>query len=342
MFFFPQLRCRQRLRSVTCVKQKTPVLPLPEKTEPTAPLLQGDLDMFRRTRMKAVAPVVMLFALTLAAPALAEDDGPGKDGPFVSMGAQILADAEFDDGEGEVGSTTAFISGGYSWLNLSYARTDYSWSDVGKLAFGNGSDDPWDTLHALAVSSEHDGMFNDRWGWFAGAALGAAYEDEMSGAWEVSAYGGGVYVWDEHTTVTFGLGASEHETGFGFLPLFGVQWDYVGEDGAGWYAALGLPETNVGYAFSRDFSLTLELGIDDDVYRLADDSKVIREGYVGVEDMSLSLAADWTLYEDVTLTLAPSYHWGRSMTLYDKNGDKEESYDLNDSFGALLNLSVDF
>lgn len=311
------------------------------------PELESNLDMFRRTRMKTIAPVVLFFTLALSglilsAPVMAEDDGPGRDRPFASAGAKVIGSAGFDDGEGEVGSTTASISGGYSWLNASYARTDFSWSDVDKLVFGNGADDPWDTLHEIAVSSDHDGMFSDQWGWFAGASVGAAYEEELSGAWGTSAYGGGMYVWNEHTMVTFGAAVSGHETGLSFRPLLGVSWDYIGEDGSGWYAALGSPETNVGYAFSEDFSLTLGLGMDGNTYRLADDSTVVSKGYVGMDDMNLSLAADWALYEDVTLTLAPSYHFGRSMTLYDKNGDKSETYDLDNSYGALLNLSFDF
>jgi len=264
------------------------------------------------------------------------------EGPFLSLGGQTLGSAEVDDSDGKAGVTSFVASGGYSWLNLTYSRTDYSWTDKGELPLGNGSDDPWGALHSLTLASDHQGDFDEQWGWFAGGSVGAAYEDELSGAWNVAGYGGAAYNWSEHTTLSFGLAASANELGLEIMPLLGVNWNYVGEDGEGWYAAVGIPNTMVGYSFSKAFSLTLQLDQDGTLYRLADDSDVTPKGYMEQNDMSVALAATWNPLENVSLTLAPSYHFDRSMTIYDRDGDEDKEYDLDNAAGAFMGVSVAF
>ena len=295
----------------------------------------------RKRWFRAGLMVMVLFAPALSLPLSATGQGPDDDRPFVSVDERFVGKAEFDDG-GEAGTVATAVKGGFQWLGLEYARTDYSWSKKERLPFGDHSDDPWDTLHSLTLSSEHDGMFDHEWGWVAGVAVEAAYEDELSGSVGVDAYGGGIYVLNEDTRLLFGLAVSGHETGVGFLPLLMVDWDFVDESGTGWYAALGIPQTMLGYSFSNAFSLTLELGKEDGTYRLADDSKVLGKGYVGHEEMDISLSAAWKPWGNVTFTLGPCYRFSRSMTLYDKGGEEKESYDLDNALGGFVGLSITF
>ena len=294
-----------------------------------------------RTGARAMAVPVLLLALALFVPLSAQCQEQ-EDGPFLTLETGLTGEAEFDESRAGVGASSLAVEGGWDWLTLRYQRTDYSWSDKEDLPFGDRSHDPWDTLQVIALASEHNGMFNQDWGWIAGLEVSAAFEEELSGSLGVSAYGGGVYMISDQTMVTFGLGLSAHETGLDFLPLLMVGWDGVGQDGSGWFGGLGIPQTMLGYSFSERFSLALELGMDGTTYRLADDSTVWSKGYVEHDEMDLSLAATWHPLENLSVTLAPSYRFGRSMTIYDEDGEKQDSHDLDNTWGLNLDLSFAF
>lgn len=279
---------------------------------------------------------ILFFIVLVAAFGAAHAE---EDGPALSFGGGYTGKADVGDHDGSV-SVTHFQAGA-SWrgLGLSYGLDAYSWDKLSDLPFGGGRK-PWDRLHCLDLSySMDDNPWGD-FGYFAFASGGAAYEEELGG-WN-GGIGGGLN-WQATDTLSLGLGVAvgADVRGVHLGPLVSVNWDGR-EDGAGPFVFLGMPSTQVGYSFSRALALRLAYECQDEIYRLRDDSPVIRDGYMRVRGQKLGLFADWSPLESLTLTGGVGWEFDRRFESYDRKGNKSSRYGVDSAPGISCDLNWTF
>jgi len=288
--------------------------------------------------------ICLAWALTLClgwSPALAGGGAQGQ-GPDwgVDLLAGAVAGADVDDGGGSVAVSGAGATASWRWLSLSYGVATYHWDDVSRLPFGNGADDPWDSLHSLGLDLRHQDMVDESWGYFVGGGLSAGWEEEMDDSGTIHIHAGVLRTLGPGLTLSLGAGAWAHKTGLRALPLLAL--DYGSEDDLGFSATLGAPQTWLRYRFDPAWLVRLGARMDGGTYRLADDSVVARKGYVSHSGVAAALMADWTPSPGLTLSVGPEWHFARSLDIYDEDGDKKDSYGVDAAPGLAARLSWAF
>lgn len=270
-------------------------------------------------------------------PALAGGGAPGQGADWsVDLQAGAVAGADVDDGGGSVAVGGAGATASWRWLSLSYSVAAYGWDDVSRLPFGNGADDPWDSLHSLGLDLRHQDMVDENWGYFAGGGLSADWEEEMGDSGTVHVRGGVLRALSPGLTLSLGAGAWAHKTGLRVLPVLALN--YGSQDDPGFSATLGAPQTWLRYRFNPAWMVRLGARMDGGTYRLADDSVVAGKGYVRRSGVAAALMADWTPSPGLTLSAGPEWHFARSLTLYNKDGDEQDSYGVDAAPGLAARL----
>ncbi len=287
---------------------------------------------------KAIYAALMAWVLILApgaGRALA-----GELGLTAGVRAEAVAGADVDDGEGSMAVTGTRASLGTSWGGLDYAVARYHWDDASRLPLGNGNDDPWDTLHSLRLDLRHRAMVNDDWGYFVGGGVSAGWEEEMDDAGALHLRAGLLRVLRPGLTLSLGLGGAVHKTGLRAMPLAALAWG--AEEEPGFSAVVGLPETWLRYRFDAAWLVRLGARMEGGLYRLADDSPVVSSGYVRQSGVAAAFVADWSPLENLTLSFGPEWHFARELTLYNEDGDEQDSYDGDAAPGFGLGLRYAF
>ncbi len=293
----------------------------------------------RWARLAAVLALALAWALTQPpSPARAGDGEPL--GVRAAVHGAFTGGADVGDGDGQVAVRTAGVSLGCPVATLSYALTSYDWDDVARLPFGNGSDDPWDELHLLHLAADGHGMLDAHWGWFAGGAVGAGWEEELDGSGFLALSGGALYVVDEDLSLRLGLAARLHRVGLRLLPAVGLDWRTA--DAPGFSASVGAPESWLRWRFDPAWAMRLGAFIDGGIWRLKDGSPVADGGYVDNFGIVAALVADWSPLPGLTLSFGPDYHFARSLTVYDDDGDRRDDYDVDPAPGGSAALRWTF
>lgn len=272
-------------------------------------------------------------------------------GPFtrtqgaVGLSGGYIAPADVKNGEGEVSVYTERALLRYGKFALSYTAAQYDWNDVDPLPFGNGEDDPWDNLHSLALSFRHDARSGENWGWFASATLTSDFEEEMDESFGGSVASGIVYRPTKMWSLVAGAALRVSPLGVAVVPALGAQ--YGGQNGpnasgTGITARIAFPSSEVKYTFSERFALRVGAAYEGGTYRLADDSPVEKKGYASLRGVSIGLYADWTPVENLSLSAGPEYRFARQYTFYDDDGDKDDSYDVDNALGGALRVNWAF
>lgn len=251
---------------------------------------------------------------------------------------RAIGEADMDDG-GSVSVTETGASLRYRWFGIDYLNRRYDWADTSDLPFGHGSD-PWEQLHLLRLRAEiSDQLGFGGLGWFAGAGLTAGWEEEMDDAWGVSGTAGLTWAVGG-VRLRGGVGVSAHPIGVRAMPVAAADWG--NQRDLGFSATVGIPETMLRYRTSDIFSFRLGGRMDGGTYRLADDSPVEREGYMKTSSLTLGGYIDVTPLDDLTLTLGAEYLTRREMTVYNSDGEKKDSYDVDDAPALFLRLRYGF
>ncbi|WP_461209970.1 hypothetical protein [Desulfocurvus sp. DL9XJH121] len=281
--------------------------------------------------------LVLALGLMSAAPALAADAGPAV---RLEARAGVAAPADFDDRDGGVSVARAGVSAFVDRFRLDYDLRTYHWDDGGELPLGGGSDEPWDSLHSLALSAQGGGHLGGAWGWFWTARGGAAWEEEMDDAFSAAAGGGVSYALGRDLSLRAGGVLALGPLGWKALPLASLAWREGAEQG--FSAGLGLPGSHVTYRFDSAWALRLSGTMEDGVWRLADDSAVERKGYLRESGIRAGLYALWSPLENLDLRFGPEWTFARSMSVYNDDGEKRSSYGLGSALGASATLGYRF
>lgn len=255
----------------------------------------------------------------------------------------MISDADFKDSGGSAQVKTGRISIKSGGFSFGYTAKNYTWSDKQRLNFGNGSDDPWNTLQRLTLGYEHEGEINDNWAYSAEITGSSSFEKEMSGSFGSALRGGFMYTFNDNWKTMFGGRIFVNSIETEIMPYLGVMYENFDTDGSGAFMTLGAPSTEVGYAFSKDSKLRATFDMDGSTTRLKDDSTVARKGYLQTSSMVTGLYYDWNPTDAFSISFGPEYHFGREMKLYDNDGNKFGNTIKQDSaMGGRLQFGYEF
>ena len=250
----------------------------------------------------------------------------------------------------EHGGDVAIANGGVDlsyrlpWIKaeFGYTASNYFWGDVGALPFGNGQDDPWNTLHRLRLSFEHSKQLSRDWGYLVSATGTAGFEKEMDGSFGGAFRAGGSYRIIDELRLLFGAAVFVNEINTRVFPVVVFNYHDIDEQGQGFYGTVGFPFANVGYSFSRDLKLSASIGQDSKTYRLADDSDVQEKGYITNEGIVTKLTLDWSPVKNLTVSVGPDFSFNRNLKIYNEHGDKQDNYSVDPAFGGTAAISYKF
>ncbi len=279
--------------------------------------------------------VLILCGQTCHAQSQHEDMGS------IEFETSYVGPTNFEDRNGEVGGCSASVAISLSKVNFGYQYISFAWDQVNDLPFGNEKDDPWEHFHSTSIGYEHSEMVNRRWGYFAGINVSSQFEKEMSGSFGAAGFGGMVFNIPESNLILRSGGVlSYNEVETTLMPLVGLEWNPQAK--SGFSASLGVPVTRVSYHYGPIASVSLGLTMDGGVYRLADDSTVEKEGYLEMESFAALLALEFVPVEKCWVQIGGLYFFNRDFTLYNKDGDNERTYGLDDALGVFLEIGLDF
>ena len=290
--------------------------------------------------------VLTFFAVMLTATAASAEDLADESlfSPVsIRASGGMISDADFKDSEGSAQVKTgrlAIKAGGFSF---GYEGKNYSWQNKQLLSFGNGRDNPWDTLHRLTLGYEYNDGINDNWAYSVAITGSSSFEEEMSGSFGGALRGGFMYTFNENWKTMFGGRIFTNNIKSSIMPYLGITYENFDSDGAGAFMSLGAPSTEAGYAFSKESKVRFTFDFDGSMTRLKDDSTVARKGYLETSSMVTGLYYDWNPTQAFSLSLGPEYHFAREIKLYDQDGDKfGDTIKQDSALGGSLRLRYTF
>lgn len=240
----------------------------------------------------------------------------------IKASGNAIANADFSTSGGSARVTSGQLRLRAGDFSLRYERNQYSWDDVNRLNFGNGVDDPWKSFTRLRLGYDHDGEISEDWLYSVGIAGTSSFEKDMSGSYGAALRGGATYLFNENWAATFGAAVFINNVRTSLTPYLGISYENFDKDGSGLFMTLGAPSTEAGYAFSEDARLYVSFDMNENTYRLSDDSAVVRKGYMESSSMKAGLYYDWDFADSWSLSLGPEIHFNREMRLYDRKGKR--------------------
>lgn len=263
---------------------------------------------------------------------------PGED-VRLNVNTQVVGKGDVDGG-GRYSRTDTNVTAGYKWFTFSYHRSDYDWSDTGRMAFSKRSGKPWDALQRLAFDAKADGQLSDSMGWFVGGTVVSAFEDEMKDSFSFLGRGGLSIVLTSEWSMklgAIGLLSPVHPM---LIPMLQLDW----RDARDWgfSGTIGMPASTLRYRFNDVVGTRLTGYWSRDLYRLADDSTVERKGYVEESGITVGAYLDVTPLSGLTLTAGAEVQADRELRIYDRDGDKLSKNGVDSSLGGVLRLNYAF
>jgi hypothetical protein len=300
----------------------------------------------------------------------------------VHLHGDVSPEVTFDKTDATFLYTQTGVSLSILTLNFDYTVDYYSWDKPGKLSFGNGKDEPWETLHSLSLSGMYGGEINEKWSWVAIAAGSAAFEKEIGSSYLNSTLGGGaIYSLSDKWNLIGGTGVmytNAPELTLGDIlddppevipvPVLGAQWNQDAEsgfslslifpleasisyrtfDGALSTSADFLAQSaDITYQFTPMFGVTLRGSLDNEtIHQLADDNVAIpvgtKEGYLQNEGSTVELMLNVKLFEHMNFKAGPYYIFNQEISVRDKEDKSLQKLEADDTFGGKFGLSFVF
>ncbi len=295
--------------------------------------------LFSGTSPRSLSALLVLVCLLLAGPAWSVE---GK----IQLRGEHLFSSDVGPGQGEVQITRTRGDVGLSRYTLSWESSWFSWKNRAELPFGNGRDDPWDSLHMLALRVDHRDRLSERWSYFVQGALRSGFEKQVSRSLGAAVNGGLVYAWNESWTL--GLGGFigwDPTSEFAFSSTFAMIGPFVQyrhPRSPGFSARLAMPQSELRYTFDQAWSVWLGAGVNSGTYRLADASPVMPRGYLRERQYFTGLFLDYHPAPNLMLRLGPTYNFQQRMEIYDSSGDRQEKHHMDPALGLEAGLQWRF
>jgi hypothetical protein len=288
----------------------------------------------------------------------------------IYLSGDALPEFEFDNTDAKTSLVRSSVSLSLLTLNVGYTLESYSWDKVSSLPFGNGKDDPWDTLQSLSLSGMFGADFNEKLSYIILAGGSASFEEDIDAAYLGGVVGSGfVYSWSENLNVILGAAVAYDDFDeMTPLPAGGIEWNQDAE--SGFSASLVFPmqaeirytsaddtfsasadflggSADITYQFSPILGTTLDFSMNGSVYRLDDDSSVIpvgeKKAYVETEGFNVGLMLNYSPNSHINLSVGPYYAFSQELSIRDKDDHSlYKKLEADDAFGGKFMLSFTF
>lgn len=292
--------------------------------------------MFRRI----ATPALFASFILAAAPSTGSaQPQPGDGWQWTLQGAFVNQfEADLDDG-GAVDVQRYYASARLSrqlnaqWrisADLGYGEDDYDFSGNS----GYGALDPWGTSRELRLSLPMQYRAGERWSFYAipslryNAESGASLDDGQT----AGLLAGAIYKVSDTLSIGPGFGAfSELEDDASFFPLLLINWrlaDNVSLQTGGGFAASRGPGLELKWNARPEWTFSLGARYDKTRFRL-DDGGVAPDGVGQEEGIPLYALAEYTVAQDVKLSLIGGAKVGAELRLEDRSGRLVSETDMD-------------
>ncbi len=269
---------------------------------------------------------------------------PGAVRLRMGMGGAARSALEGHDAAYAMGVVTADLEVGDFFAGAKGLHFD--WSGSRGFVEPTGGRDPWRQLYQLQVGWSRNGAINERLRYTTLLGISSAFESQPEDS--LAAFGAayGLYRLNPRWMLSFGLFGTRHqqiETDYDLVPVLGLLWNAEAAEGLS--LELGLPRTEATWRWRGGTHLALALDYaspESGVYRLDDDSPVRSGGYAELAAATVALRLETPLPGDFNLQAAVSHGLFRELTLYDADGGRDRTYEIEKQFGAMLALERTF
>ncbi|QTA88325.1 DUF6268 family outer membrane beta-barrel protein [Desulfonema magnum] len=283
----------------------------------------------------------------ISLPLMTKAAEPGS--PVLSITGERTSGAEIDDADsaGKAEKTCSGVSltlpvhfDTQARLELKFRadQISYDWDDAEKIVFSNGRE-PWDKLRSADMRLKYIHNYTRYWSALAGFNLGAAWEDETRDSYSYGGYLAAVCRTDFNLSYFIGAGVIRKPEDVIYIPVLGMRWNSMAENGSGWSVSLGMPRTEIRYSFNEILAVYCNAKMDMKTYRLKDENKVSPSGLLEIKGFTGGLFADIHLMKPLRLSLGMTYLFGREWEIQDKDGETIQDVDIEDALGASVGLS---
>jgi len=300
--------------------------------------------MNTRAQMKTALGIALCLVGSLSAAAASSESGEHIPPSAWSSRIFALADAELDDGDASYAiSSVAFTAQHRHW-SLGVERQHFAWRNGEDFPSVVNGQEPWEFLNRIQLGYAHKHVHSDRWTSEIMVGGVAGFEDEMRNSFSGYAGGYGLYRVNPDLMCVIGFLFSKHQkvaTDLDNLPIVGVLWSPTALQG--FSAQLGFPKTHACWAINARNRLLLELNtLEGGVVRLADDSPVQEKGYVEFTSAALTLRLETRVGENLDLSVGVGHSVHREMKVFDTDGKRQQSIDVERGPSIEIGISKPF
>jgi hypothetical protein len=269
-----------------------------------------------------------------------EEDGQSPSAiprPSATLTGSWVARADIDGTDASFSFSE--YSAGLKWLFLFFTaeQRTYSWHEGSDLG---GAGDPWRSLTLLSPGAQYYKEFG-RWGTWVRLRAFAGFEKNLSSrSWSYNPQVLGLYKPTQRLTLYAGAGLLHDPVDPLLYPVLGLAWAMGSRTGLS--GAAGFPATMIRYGFSEQLGLKLEVQWNIRTYALAGDNTLAPGGHLRTEDIVPGLLLEYSPAPGLTIAPGARFHFGRSLTLYDRSGVEFGSWDVDPSWSFRLHAEYVF
>lgn len=281
-----------------------------------------------------------LWSLLLLLPGLVLASGRPSFKPKVEVEHRFLNSTGLQNEGGQFAFGADKIAVSNVFASVSYERWQLNWKDVDQLPFGDGTSSPVEQMHSLRVGLRYMHRHNEKLLWLNSVGLGATYEKEQHDSLSYSLFSMWIQQLEDGWAISYGAAMSYHPVNTRVMPVAGFS--YRMHQPNGWSGLLGYPRSYIAYGLSPQWLLSAGVVNNMIMAKLAEKSQIAADGYGEINawqgDLALKYqpATHWSI--ETSLRYSPKYEF----TVFDADGRRDATYQMEPTWGAALGLSYQF
>ncbi|MGC9385831.1 MAG: hypothetical protein ACP5D0_02710 [Hydrogenovibrio sp.] len=260
--------------------------------------------------------------------------------PKVTLELGRLNEAGIKDYDGGVSDRyyDALIENGYGYLG--YTQWNLDWHDVSDLPFGDGDSQPIKGLQGVRLGGKFNHRFNDKTMLLSSLGVSSKYEAQTDDSYSVNLRALIAYRLQKDISVLGGVIYNYHPVRSRIYPAIGLGYRARAEDGIS--AVLGFPRAFVAYGFAQNWKISSGISYRQFMARLAKDNSVEAGGYVELQTWKADVMLSYDLTRDWQLDVMANYSADYRFTFYNEDGNRQNQYQLEPSWGGGLRMEYQF
>jgi len=295
--------------------------------------------------MRVILKVSLIYSLCCALLSASEDTQI-KDSiermsqPKVSLETTYISDSDISGSSGSFESTKNKISINNFFLGFSYTTRTFKWSKIEDLPFGDKVNKPIERSHTIQLDARLPYKINEKWFILNSLSLKSSFEDTMDDSYSVGIFSFASYKFDDEHTFQMGAFANYHPTTTMVLPIVSYSYRAMHRDGIKF--VFGFPRTYVGYHLNRDTLISFGTIYSQSVVKLSNSSVIERGGYIETMDYMSNIGISYDFTKDFKIQADILYGLKREFTMYNSDGDSQETHEVDSALGANLRVVYTF